>query len=459
MSDISQRRQAEAELQTERDRLRQMLDSMLGYVVLLSLEGLIVDLNQIPLTYMGLTREEVLGRKFADIGWLQPVDVPQIQAAIASAARGETVRGDCLAQFPRVGQREVEAIFYPLRDTAGRIINVVGFGVDITERKQAERRVLQLNRIYAVLSDINQNIVREKNPEAMLKAACRIAVEKGRFLMAWVGMLNTATQHLEAVASEGHVDGYLDHVKVNLQEESCLSGPAGRCLRSGEHAICNDLENDPHYLPWRDAAMRRGYRASGGFPLKVDGQTVGVFSLYANTPGFFDREELLLLDELAMDIGFALEVFNRDIERQRIKHELQESEARYKVIFDSAPDAVLLLAADGEAAGRILAANDLAAQMHGYLPGELVGQKISDLDTPEAAVQSPERLRRVAAGEALTFEVDHRRKDGTIFPIEVTAKQIVLNGQTCVLAFDRDISERKRAQEELRRYPFLCDHS
>jgi PAS domain S-box-containing protein len=91
---------------------------------------------------MGLTRADVLGRIFWEVGWLETGDtVPQVQAMIAAAARGETARGDILARFPGVGRRDVEVIFAPMRAAAGQVINVVGFGVDITERKQAERNL------------------------------------------------------------------------------------------------------------------------------------------------------------------------------------------------------------------------------------------------------------------------------------------------------------------------------
>lgn len=102
-------------VQHERDRLRQILDSQFGFVVVLSLDGMVVEINQTPLTLMGLQRAEVLGRLFLEIGWLEPGTEEQVQMAIQVAACGEVVRGDISARFPGLGWRDVDAIFPPLR--------------------------------------------------------------------------------------------------------------------------------------------------------------------------------------------------------------------------------------------------------------------------------------------------------------------------------------------------------
>jgi len=218
---------------------------------------------------------------------------------------------------------------------------------EIVQRKRAEGLLRELNRVSGVLSNVNQTIVREKDPRAMLEAICRIAVEKGKFRMAWVGMFNRATQELEPVASSGVVEGYTELVKINLRDETRSTGPGARCLIAGEHAICNDIANDPLYLPWREEALRRGYQSSGGFPLRVEGQVVGVLSLYAGTPGFFDKEELQLLDEMAVDISFALEISRREKERRQAEEELRWRTAFFEAQVDSALDGILVVDSQG----------------------------------------------------------------------------------------------------------------
>jgi PAS domain S-box-containing protein len=193
---------------------------------------------------------------------------------------------------------------------------------DISERRRADARIRHLNRVYAVLSDINQAIVRVREPRALFAEACRIAVEKGGFRLAWVGLLDPETKSVRPVAHAGVSAGYLEKLQIVSGGEP--RGSAGGVL--GVHAICNDIEHDPRMAPWRDDALARGYRAWAAFPLTVNGESLGTFNLYASEPGFFDGQELRLLDELAADLSFALEANRREEERRRSEEALRESE-------------------------------------------------------------------------------------------------------------------------------------
>jgi PAS domain-containing protein len=218
---------------------------------------------------------------------------------------------------------------------------------DTTERMRADAHIRQLNRVYSVLSDINQTIVREKDSQAMLEAACRIAVDKGQFRMAFIGMADSAAHMLRPIASGGEVGDYLDHIRLDLLDPARSAGPSVRCFLSGEHAVCNDIEQDPHFAPWRDDALRMGYRSHASFPLKVDGQVVGIFNLYSSEPGFFDEDEIKLLDELAMDIGFALELNRREEDRRKKEEELRWRTAFFEAKVNSSIDGVLVVDSNG----------------------------------------------------------------------------------------------------------------
>lgn len=139
----------------------------------------------------------------------------------------------------------------------------------------------------------------------------------------------------------------------------------------------------------------------------------------------------------------------RDVtDRVRMQRALQESEARYRMLFESAVDAVFIIDAEGAEAGRIVEANRAAAEMHGYTVSELLGMTISDLDTPDAAGEAPARIKQIARGEWLKTELMHQRKDGSFFPLEVSAGLLEIGGHQFILAIDRDISGRRSAEAE-----------
>ncbi|MCK9419026.1 MAG: PAS domain S-box protein [Nitrospirae bacterium] len=143
----------------------------------------------------------------------------------------------------------------------------------------------------------------------------------------------------------------------------------------------------------------------------------------------------------------------RDVsEKRRAEEILQESEKRFRMLFESAGDAIFILEAEGTQAGNIIAANTAAAEAHGYTVDELIGKNIKDLDIPDEGQDSPHLIQRVVSGEWIKTEMRHFRKNGTTFPVEVSAGLLELGDHRYILSFDRDISERKKAEEQLHQY-------
>ncbi|MFQ6758719.1 MAG: PAS domain S-box protein [Deltaproteobacteria bacterium] len=124
---------------------------------------------------------------------------------------------------------------------------------------------------------------------------------------------------------------------------------------------------------------------------------------------------------------------------------------RYRILFESADDAIFILEGEGEAAGRIIAANQSAATMHGYTVDELCALSMQDIDTLASAAQAPARIRDILAGGRLEGLVEHRKKDGTVFPVEVRAGLLEIEGRKYILAFDRDVTARNQTEAALQR--------
>ena len=133
-------------------------------------------------------------------------------------------------------------------------------------------------------------------------------------------------------------------------------------------------------------------------------------------------------------------------ERKRAEAALRASEERFRALFDRASDGILVMSPNG----KFLAVNEAFARMHGYTTEEMQALNLADLDTPENKQLIAERMQRILAGEAITFEVARYHKDGHIFPLEVSASLISSDGNPLIQAFHRDISERKRVEDALR---------
>ncbi len=194
---------------------------------------------------------------------------------------------------------------------------------DVTERKQAEEHIHKLNRTLAVLSDINQAIVRIREPQELFEKACRIAVEQGDFPLMWIGLLDDLTQRIHPVASAGKAGDYLDKINISLKDEPKNYCPIDNALRKGEYVICSNIGQNEDLAPCKKYMLELGIHSSISFPLKASGRIRGAVNFYADEPHFFDKEESKLLNEMAMDISFAMEFAEIESERKRAEEEIK----------------------------------------------------------------------------------------------------------------------------------------
>jgi signal transduction histidine kinase len=186
-----------------------------------------------------------------------------------------------------------------------------------------------VHRLYAVLSRVNEAIVQVRSRQDLLEAACRIAVEDGGFALAWIGFVVPETQAIRVHAKYGSDEGYLDNIEISLRDDVPEGqGPTGVAMREGRPFINNDTATNPTLAPWREEQLKRGYRSSASFPLKVAGTTIGVLTLYCGTADYFDEEEVHLLSVLAEDFSFALEAAEVARERAAAEEALRRERGR-----------------------------------------------------------------------------------------------------------------------------------
>ena len=120
----------------------------------------------------------------------------------------------------------------------------------VTEGHDSVENAGGVNRLYAVLSKVNEAMVRIREPQDLYDEACRIAVEDGQLMLAWIGFVDPDTKYIRWVAKYGHDDGYLDTVRASVDEAVPEGrGPTGVSLRSGRPFINNDTANNPIMRP------------------------------------------------------------------------------------------------------------------------------------------------------------------------------------------------------------------
>lgn len=345
LAEHDRRRKRQKQVQETERRQIEMMQSSFDAITLVRLDGGIEFWNRGAEKLYGYSENEALGRNPHLLLKTSPA-LPW-KEIVAILRQSETLERE-LHQVAKDGRSVIVSTRYQIVAGPDGAEQILKISRDITRRRLAEERVRQLNRVYAVLSDVNQTIVREKDSAAILRAACDIAVEKGNFLMAWIGMIDPGTGALQPIASRGPADGYLNGPAIDPLDPAFVNLPAAQCARSGQRAICNDIEQGPAVPSLRDKVLRSGFRSSASFPLKVDGRVEGVLALYSGEPGFFEEDEIKLLDEMALDIGYALEVNRLEAARRKTEEELRWRTAFFEAQVESSPDGVLVVDSEGK---------------------------------------------------------------------------------------------------------------
>jgi diguanylate cyclase (GGDEF)-like protein/PAS domain S-box-containing protein len=186
---------------------------------------------------------------------------------------------------------------------------IVSMMRDVTDRKQAETRIMHLSRVHAMLSGITSLIVRVRDRDELFREACRIATDEGGFRMIWIGLVDQASQKIVPVASFGVRDDFMTEIRdrFTLREGSAHSNTmTARAVREVKPFVANDLEFDTNVM-FHEQHFAAGIRSMAVLPMTIGGSVVGVVALYAYEVEFFHEGEMKLLTELTGDIAFAID--------------------------------------------------------------------------------------------------------------------------------------------------------
>jgi len=179
--------------------------------------------------------------------------------------------------------------------------------------------------------------------------------------------------------------------------------------------------------------------------ITVSGQKCGVVHVcYTRRPPKdgdpFSKEERDLIASIAKRLG-------EFIERKKGENVLKKAEKKFKDLFDYAGDAIFI----HDLEGHFLEVNHTACQQLGYTKEELLLMTPTDIDLPEYAALVPERMEELQKKGSLFFETAHLTKDGRKIPMELSSRIIEYEGTPAVLSIGRDVTERKKAEENLQK--------
>jgi diguanylate cyclase (GGDEF)-like protein len=208
------------------------------------------------------------------------------------------------------------AIDYVLKSNPMRLVPAVERALAEAELRRtsqiAEQQVTRLTGVLQMLSGINAALVRIQNRDELLNETCRLAHRVGGYAIAMVALINPTTRMARPVGWAGY--DFLprpdDEFPVADHEEGDTS-LMGRVIRTGQAALCEDINRSSLVIDRRDLLIAAGVRSLACLPLRIDGTPVGSFLCGTLTSGVIGPEEVLLLEEVASNLSFALQYLDK----------------------------------------------------------------------------------------------------------------------------------------------------
>ncbi len=315
-------------------------------------------------------------------------------------------------------------------------------------------RIHRLTQIYRTLSEHNHAIIRTGDEKELFPTVCKIAVEFGGVTMAWIGIADPKSEYLIPTACYGEDADYLKALRFSMKEnQSAGPMPPVAAYHGNRSLVVNDWADTPLAMGQPDLARQFDWGSCGSFPISRNGHPFAVLSVYHKKENFFDRDTVNLLDEMAFDLTFALDIIDRDQARRTAQDAVKASERRFRAYFEGSMIGMAAARADKT----WVEVNQAFCDLFGYTSEEITSKTWADLTHPDDQETSATLVRQLIQGEIDEFVIEKRyiRKSGEVIDVH-TAVRAVCNADgsfAYAVSLLDNITTRKMAErrEQMRR--------
>jgi two-component system cell cycle sensor histidine kinase/response regulator CckA len=428
--------QAELETQALRSHFEYLVKYANDIIFLTDEDYHIVEVNDRALEAYGYTRGEMLGMPLASL--VAPEDRPSYQTRLRKIQQ----KGAIVAEA--IHQRKDGSTFHV--EVSGRTIKIgdktyfQGIARDITERKQAEEKVLKQSAILRAINRVLRETLRCETDEEVARTCLTIAQRLTGSKFGWIGEVNSSGR-LDTIALSNpgwdscRIPGTKAALMINNME---IRGIWGRVLKDGKSLITNDPTNHPNRVGLPNGHPK--LTAFLGVPLKRTGKTIGMIAL-ANKPLGYELQDQEAIEILSVALVEALN-------RKQSEETLRQSEEKYRTILKEIADSYF----EVDLAGNLTFVNDATCRNLGYSRKELLGMNYRDFTAGEDIEHVYQTFNEVyrtgKPNKGFLWKVI--RKDGSTGFADASIS-LLRSQEGEIIGFrgvGRDITERKMAEEE-----------
>jgi PAS domain S-box-containing protein len=433
------RRAAERLVAELRSQLQTVTATMREGVITYDMDRKLTFVNPAFERLTGYPDEELRDQEF--LQYIHPNDRPAIIAEWDRLAQGGALRDQEYRVVTRAGQvRWCSSSWEPMRDESGRQIGYMGTEFDITERKLAEEEMRVDTELFQAVLEVEQAVMAAGLDS---QTVMRAIAERS---MALTGASGAVIEGIvgDELVPQMHVGTEAPTLKIN-------SSLSGLCVRTGELQRSDDTYSDPRieHTAYRDL----GIRSLLVVPLKDEPRILGVLKVVSPEIAAFSDREAKALRLLGGLMGAALShaaaFEGRQSRLEERTRALQESEQRFKQLVDVAQEGIWVT----DDRGVITYVNQRMADLLGHPSGNILGRPVYDFIEADSRPGAKHALSRRGSRPGHAQDLRFRKQDGSQLWGLVSSSPILGKNGTLVgtVGMVTDITERKRAEEQLRR--------
>ena len=303
----------------------------------------------------------------------------------------------------------------------------------------------RLNEILHASRLVAASLNRETDASKLLSAVCEILIKTRGYVTVWIGQAKPETKIIIPVAHAGGNEDFLQHAQITWDDSSLGQGPTGTAFREHRAVVIDDIRQDPHFIPWRDAVAASGAASLASMPMMNGGKLYGVLTIKADHVSAFDDEELKLLTGLADDVARAL----RNLDEGAARRKAEENHARLAMAVEQSDEIIIITDVRGE----IIYVNPAFEKSTAYPRAEALGKNMSLLKSGEHDGRFYRQMwETIVSGETWRGHFINRRKDGVLYEEEAIISPL-RNEQGKIVnyvAVKRDVTHELKLESQYR---------
>jgi len=512
MRDLTPWKKNQEDLRTSEERYRTLFDLSPEGITMVDLGGKIIDINEAQLRMLPFSKEQLIGMNFLDLDYLPEARMGEFLEIFSRLVRGESVEPIEIS-FESGGDVRYLEVYPGLVRQGSEVTAIQVISVDITRKKIAEQGLMErsatmqsifraapigigmvVDRVVTAANDRLLEMIGYSLEEVLGKSARMLYPTQedydfvGREKYDQISKHGTGTVETRWQKKDGGIiDVLLSSTPIDNSDLSrgvtftaldvTDRKAAFRAISESENKFRSIVSTSPmgmhlYELQEGGGLVLTGANDSADRILGIDhGQLIGrtieeAFPGLAGTEvperyrqaardGVEWRTERIEYDDGGIKGAFEVVAFQVEPMSMAVMFnditERKASAERMRLLsefLDAAPAAITVY----DLGGRMLFTNKKNLDLHGYTEDEFGTLRLSDILTAEHAAQVEDRVRSISAGLDVSFEVDHLRKDGSVLPMQVTARSVEWYGTRAILSIGTDISERKRSESTFRQW-------